>query len=69
MRSVEFKVAGRKFSLARDGNVRHVFDTNGVEWSDEELVTFGGETEATTALAYALRDLDVYTDYALPDER
>jgi hypothetical protein len=69
MRSIEFKVAGQKFSLARDGDVRHVFDTNGVEWSDDELIELGGKTEATTALAYAIRDLDVYTEYPLPHER
>ena len=69
MRSVEFKVAGKKFSLAREGNVRHVFDTNGVEWSDDDLVELGGQTEATTALAYALRDLDIYASYEVSDER
>lgn len=67
MRSVEFTVAGKKFKLGREGHVRRVLDENGVEWSDEELVDLAGATEATTALAYALRDLDLYTEYPLPD--
>ncbi len=67
MRSVEFTLAGRKFKMARDGDVRHVFDTNGVEWSDEELVDFAGAVEATTSIAYAIRDLERYTAYGVPD--
>jgi hypothetical protein len=55
--------------MARDGDVRKVFDTNGVEWSDEELGILGGEIEATTALAYAQRDLERFTEYGVPDER
>jgi hypothetical protein len=69
MRSIEFTLSGRKFKMARDGDVRKVFDTNGVEWSDEELGILGGEIEATTALAYAQRDLERFTEYGVPDER
>jgi len=69
MRSVEFTLAGRKFKLESDGNVRRVIDRNNVEWSDSELVELAGETEATTALAYAIRDLEKYTAYPLPHER
>ena len=69
MRSIEFTVSGRKFKLESDGNVRRVIDRNNVEWSDQELVELAGETEATTALAYALRDLERYTAYPLPHER
>jgi hypothetical protein len=69
MRSIEFTLSGRKFKMARDGDVRRVFDTNGVEWSDEELGILGGEIEATTALAYAQRDLERFTEYGVPHER
>lgn len=69
MRSIEFTLSGRKFKMARDGDVRRVFDTNGVEWSDDELVELGGQTEATTTLAYAQRDLERFTDYGVSDER
>ncbi len=69
MRSIEFTVSGRKFKLESDGNVRRIIDRNNVEWSDKELVELAGETEATTALAYAIRDLERYTTYPLPHER
>jgi hypothetical protein len=69
VRSIEFTVSGRKFKLESDGNVRRIIDRNNVEWSDQELVELAGETEATTALAYALRDLERYTAYPLPHER
>ena len=69
MRSIQFEVQGRPFKLESDGNVRRVIDRNGVEWSERELVDAFGETEATTALAYALRDLERYTAYRVPDER
>ena len=69
MRSIEFTLSGRKFKMARDGDVRRVFDTNGVEWSDEELGILGGEIEATTALAYAQRDLERYLAFAVPEDR
>jgi hypothetical protein len=69
MRSVEFTVSGRKFKLESDGNARRVIDRNNVEWSDQELVELAGETEATTALAYAIRDLERFTAYPLPHER
>ena len=68
MRSILFEVSGRPFKLESDGNARRVIDRNGVEWSDGELVDAFGETEATTALAYALRDLERYTAYRVPDE-
>jgi hypothetical protein len=55
--------------MVRDGDVRRVFDANGTEWSDEELGILGGEVEATTALAYAQRDLERFTEYGIPDER
>jgi hypothetical protein len=69
VRSIEFTVSGRKFKLESDGNVRRIIDRNNVEWSDQELVELAGETEATTALAYAIRDLERYTTYPLPHER
>ena len=69
MRSIEFTVSGHRFKLESDGNVRRVIDRNNVEWSDPELVDAFGETEATTALAYAIRDLERYTTYPLPHER
>jgi len=69
VRSIEFTLAGRKFKMARDGDVRKVFDTNNVEWSDEDLAVLGGALEATTALAYAQRDLERFTEYPLPHER
>jgi hypothetical protein len=62
-------VQGRLFKLESDGNARRVIDRNNVEWSDKELVELAGETEATTALAYAIRDLEKYTAYPLPHER
>jgi hypothetical protein len=55
--------------LVSDGQVRKVIDRNNVEWSDVELSDAFGETEATTALAYALRDLERFTAYRVPDER
>jgi len=69
MRSIQFSVQGRPFKLESDGNARRVIDRNNVEWSDKELVELAGETEATTALAYAIRDLEKYTAYPLPHER
>lgn len=69
MRSILFEVSGRPFKLESDGNARRVIDRNNVEWSDKELVELAGETEATTALAYAIRDLEKYTAYPLPHER
>jgi hypothetical protein len=69
MRSILFEVSGRPFKLESDGNVRRVIDRNNVEWSDPELVDAFGETEATTALAYAIRDLERHTAYPLPHER
>ena len=69
MRSILFEVSGRPFKLESDGNARRVIDRNNVEWSDKELVELAGETEATTALAYAIRDLEKYTAYLLPHER
>ena len=69
MRSIQFSVQGRPFSLVSDGQVRKVIDRNNVEWSDVELSDAFGETEATTALAYALRDLERHTAYRIPDER
>ena len=69
MRSILFEVSGRPFKLESDGNARRVIDRNNVEWSDPELVDAFGETEATTALAYAIRDLERFTAYRVPDER
>ena len=69
MRSIQFEVSGRPFLLVSDAQGRKVVDRNGVEWSDVELSDAFGETEATTALAYALRDLERFTAYRIPDER
>jgi hypothetical protein len=69
VRSILFEVSGRPFKLESDGNVRRVIDRNNVEWSDKDLVELAGEAEATTALAYAIRDLEKYTAYPLPHER
>jgi hypothetical protein len=70
MRSIQFAIQGRHFQLESDGNGnRRVIDRNNVEWSDQELIELAGETEATTALAYALRDLERFTQYRVPDER
>ena len=69
MRSIQFEVQGRPFLLVSDAQGRKVVDRNGVEWSDVELSDAFGETEATTALAYALRDLERFTAYRVPDER
>ena len=69
MRSIQFEVQGRPFLLVSDAQGRKVVDRNGVEWSDVELSDAFGETEATTALAYALRDLERFTAYRIPDER
>ncbi len=69
MRCIEFTLAGRKFKMARDGDVRKVFDNNGVEWSDNDLVELAGTTEATTALAYAQRDLERYLAFSVPEDR
>ena len=69
MRSIQFEVQGRLFLLVSDAQGRRVIDRNGVQWSDVELSDAFGETEATTALAYALRDLERFTAYRVPDER
>ena len=69
MRSIQFDVHGRTFQLEVHNDARRVIDRNGVEWSDRELADAFGETEATTALAYALRDLERFTQYRVPDER
>jgi hypothetical protein len=69
VRSIQFEVQGRPFLLVSDAQGRKVVDRNGVEWSDVELSDAFGETEATTALAYALRDLERFTAYRVPDER
>ena len=69
MRSIQFSVQGRPFSLVSDGQVRKVIDRNNVEWSDVQLSDAFGETEATTAIASALRDLERFTQYRVPDER
>ena len=69
MRSIQFEVQGRPFLLVSDAQGRKVVDRNNVEWSDVELSDAFGETEATTALAYALRDLERFTQYRVPDER
>ena len=69
MRSIQFEVSGRPFLLVSDAQGRKVVDRNGVEWSDVELSDAFGETEATTALAYALRDIERFTQYRVPDER
>ena len=69
MRSIQFEVSGRPFLLVSDAQGRKVVDRNGVEWSDVELSDAFGETEATTALAYALRDLERFTQYRVPAER
>jgi hypothetical protein len=68
VRSIQFTVQGRSFQLEVHENARRVIDRNGVAWSDTELVDAFGETEATTALAYALRDLERYANYRVPDE-
>ena len=60
---------GRTFQLEVHENAKRVIDRNGVEWSDSELVDAFGEIEATTALAYALRDIEKFTQYRVPDER
>jgi len=69
VRSIQFEVQGRPFLLVSDAQGRWVVDRNGVQWSDVELSDAFGEIEATTALAYALRDLERFTQYRVPDER
>lgn len=69
MRSIQFTVQGRTFQLEVHENARRVIDRNGVEWSDRELADAFGEVESQTALAYALRDLERYASYGLPDQR
>lgn len=64
MQSIEFTIQGRQFKLESNGHGRRVLDKNGVEWSDQELVDFAGAVEATTALAYAQRDLERLVSYA-----
>ena len=67
MRSIQFTMQGRTFQLEVHENAKRVIDRNGVEWSDSELVDAFGAVEATTALAYALRDIEKFTQYRVPD--
>jgi hypothetical protein len=60
---------GRTFQLEVHENARRVIDRNGVEWSDQELADAFGEVAATTALAYAIRDIEKFGQYRVPDER
>jgi hypothetical protein len=70
MRSTQFALQGKQFRLeTEDNGDRRYIDRNGVEWSDKDLVEFAGEIEATTTIAYALRDIERYGNYRLPDER
>lgn len=69
MRSIQFTVQGRTFQLEVHENARRVIDRNGVEWSDQELADAFGEVAATTALAYAIRDIEKFGQYRVPDER
>ena len=69
MASIEFTIQGRAFKLESNGNGRRILDKNGVEWSDPELVEFAGEVEATTAIAYAQRDLERTEDRDLSHTR
>ena len=69
MRSIQFEVSGRPFLLVSDAQGRKVVDRNGVEWSDQELADAFGEVAATTALAYAIRDIEKFGQYRVPDER
>lgn len=69
MRSIQFAVQGRTFQLEVHENARRVIDRNGVEWSDQELADAFGEVAATTALAYAIRDIEKFGQYRVPDER
>ena len=70
MRSTQFALQGRQFRLETEinGNRRYI-DQNRVEWSDQDLIELAGEIEATTAIAYALRDIERYVNYRVPDER
>lgn len=69
MRSIQFTVQGRTFQLEVHENAKRVIDRNGVEWSDQELADAFGEVAATTALAYAIRDIEKFGQYRVPDER
>ena len=69
MRSIQFTMQGRAFQLEVHENARRVIDRNGVEWSDQELADAFGEVAATTALAYAIRDIEKFGQYRVPDER
>ena len=69
MRSIQFTMQGRMFQLEVHENARRVIDRNGVEWSDQELADAFGEVAATTALAYAIRDIEKFGQYRVPDER
>jgi hypothetical protein len=70
MRSTQFALQGKQFRLeTEDNGDRRYIDQNRVEWSDQDLIVFAGETAATTAIAYALRDIERYGKYRLPDER
>jgi len=69
LRSIQLTMQGRTFQLEVHENARRVIDRNGVQWSDGELIYAFGETEATTALAYAIRDIEKFGQYRVPDER
>ena len=69
MRSIQLTMQGRTFQLEVHENARRVIDRNGVEWSDQELADAFGEVAATTALAYAIRDMEKFGQYRVPDER
>ena len=69
MRSIQLTMQGRTFQLEVHENARRVIDRNGVEWSDQELADAFGEVAATTALAYAIRDIEKFGQYRVPDER
>jgi hypothetical protein len=69
LRSIQFTVQGRTFQLEVHENARRVIDRNGVEWSDQELADAFGAVEATTSLAYAIRDIEKFGQYRVPDQR
>jgi len=69
LRSIQLTMQGRTFQLEVHENARRVIDRNGVEWSDQELADAFGEVAATTALAYAIRDIEKFGQYRVPDER
>jgi len=70
MRSTQFALQGKQFRLETEINGdRRYIDQNRVEWSDQDLIQFAGEAAATTAIAYAIRDIERYGNYRVPDER